>query len=206
METTRGQVEVLVGLDEAGVGPAWGSVWACAVHLPSEADAPVELRDSKKLTERARDRVRGALLTTACYGLGEVTQDEIDTLGLGEARVLVFERALEDLVKRHPNLSPTRLVVDGTMFRPWRSIPYECVPKADQTIPCVSAASVLAKTTRDAQVIAACDADESLQARYGLRKNKGYLSRQHVDGIRAHGYHALHRRSYRIRALEETRE
>lgn len=194
--------EVLVGLDEAGVGPAWGSVWACAAHLPPGADVPSELRDSKKLTERARERVRTALLETAWYGLGEVTQSEIDSLGLAEARVLVFERALDDLVEKHPGLAPTRLVVDGTMFRPWRGVRHECVPKADQTVPCVSAASVLAKTTRDAQVLAACDADENLHARYGLRQNKGYLSRQHIDGLRVHGYDALHRRSYRIRALE----
>lgn len=190
--------QVVVGLDEAGVGPAWGSVWAAAVHLPVPIDG---LTDSKKMTERARERLRPLIVQEAHYGLGEVTQAEIDSLGLGEARRLVFDRALDDLATRHPDLQPTRLVVDGTIFRPWRGVPHECVPKADLTVPCVSAASILAKTTRDAQVLAACDADPTLDERYGLRSNKGYLAKCHIDGLRSHGYHALHRRSYHIRAL-----
>ena len=64
-----------------------------------------------------------------------------------------------------------------------------------------NAASVLAKTTRDAQVVAWCDEDPTLDARYGLRSNKGYLSRAHVEGIRTHGFTSRHRRSYRIRGL-----
>lgn len=191
--------EVVVGLDEAGVGPAWGSVWAAAVHLREPLGG---LTDSKKMSEKTRERMRGRILEAAHYGLGEVTQAEVDALGLGEARRLVFDRALDDFAARHPDVAPTRLVVDGTLFRPWRGVPHECVPKADLTVPCVSAASVLAKTTRDAQVLAACDADASLDEKYGLRGNKGYLSAAHIGGLRQHGYHALHRRSYRIRALE----
>ena len=155
------------------------------------------------LTERARARVRAALLAPgACrHGLGEVTAAEVDALGLGEARRLVFERALDDYAARHPDAPPTRLVVDGTLFRAWRGVPHACVPRADATVPCAAAASVLAKTTRDAQVLAACEADPALDERYALRGNKGYLSAAHVAGLRAHGYDARHRRSYRIRAL-----
>ena len=198
------EAEVLVGLDEAGVGPAWGSVWAAAVHLPPDAPPPAGLGDSKRLSERARERVRAALLAPgACrHGLGEVTAAEVDALGLGEARRLVFERALDDYAARHPDALPTRLVVDGTLFRAWRGVPHACVPRADATVPCAAAASILAKTTRDAQVLAACDADPALDERYALRGNKGYLSAAHTAGLRAHGYDARHRRSYRIRALD----
>lgn len=193
--------EVLVGLDEAGVGCAFGSLWAGAVHLPRPVAG---LADSKALSERKRRALRAALEgEAAAYGLGEVTQAEIDARGLGEARRLVFERALADLAARHPTLRPTRLLVDGTLFRnPWPHVPHVCEPRADATYPEVSAASILAKTTRDAQVAALCDADPTLDARYALRANKGYLSQAHLAGLRAHGYSALHRRSYRIRALE----
>ena len=153
--------EMLVGLDEAGVGPAWGSMWAAAVHLPADATL-TGLTDSKRLTARKREARREEILKTCPYGLGEVTAAEIDAMGLGEARRVVFERALDDLVARGNSPLPTRLIVYGTLFRPWRGVPHECVPRADATVPCVSAASVLAKTTRDAQVLAACDADPDL--------------------------------------------
>ena len=189
---------MLVGLDEAGAGPAYGSLWAAAVHLPTPVDG---LADSKALTPARRAAVCERLLAVAAYGLGEVTAAEIDEVGMAEARRLVFERALDDLVARgHP--TPTELIVDGTLFRPWRGVPHTCVPKADATVPCVSAASVLAKTTRDAQVEAWCDADPTLDARYALRKNKGYLSPAHIAGLQAHGPADRHRRSFRIRALE----
>jgi ribonuclease HII len=189
---------MLVGLDEAGAGPAYGSLWAAAVHLPVAVDG---LADSKALTPARRAAVRERVLAVAAYGLGEVTAAEIDAAGMAEARRLVFERALDDFVARG-HATPTELVVDGTIFRPWRGVPHACVPKADATVPCVAAASVLAKTTRDAQVEAWCDADPTLDARYALRKNKGYLSPAHVAGLKAHGPADRHRRSFRIRALE----
>jgi ribonuclease HII len=199
---------MLVGLDEAGAGPVLGSLWAAAVHLPpalSSSPLVASLADSKKLTPKRRAALRAALLAPeqgVVYGLGEVTQAEIDAGGMGEARRLVFERALDDLVARFPDADPpTRLIVDGTLFRPWRSVPHECVPKADTLYPCVMAASVLAKTSRDLQVEAWCDADPTLDARYGLRSNKGYLSARHLEGLRAHGLSALHRASFHLRGL-----
>jgi ribonuclease HII len=98
---------------------------------------------------------------------------------------------------------PEKLVVDGTIFGGWRGVPHECVPKADATVPEASAASIFAKTTRDEQVLAWCDADPTLDERYGLRANKGYLAARHIEGLRAHGYSTRHRRSYRIRALAQ---
>ena len=198
--------EVVVGLDEAGVGPAYGSVWAAAVHLPHDIPG---LADSKRLSEKRRGVLREAILKEAWYGLGEVTYEEIDRFGLGEARRLVFERALDDLMERGC-AKPTRLIVDGTLFRAWHyvtddgvsvCVPHECIPQADATHACVSAASILAKTTRDAQVVAWCDADPTLDARYGLRGNKGYLSAAHIEGLRQYGWGDRHRRSYHIRKL-----
>ena len=191
--------QIVVGLDEAGAGPAFGSLWAAAVRLAADVEG---LRDSKALSAKRRDALRAALLAGEhSYGLGEVPQAEIDAIGMAEARRVVFKRALDDYMARGGVL-PTRLVVDGTLFRPWRGVPFECVPKADGTVPCVSAASVLAKTSRDAQVLAWCDADPTLDERYGLRANKGYLTKRHLDGLREHGRSALHRQSFRIRGVD----
>lgn len=191
---------MIVGLDEAGVGPALGSLWAGAVHIP-DGQTIQGLADSKKLTEKRRNRLRQEITTMCLYGLGEVTSIEVDSLGLGECRRLVFERALDDLFRKHPTIEITKLVVDGTLFRPYKEIPYECVPRADQTNPHVSAASILAKTTRDAQILELCDAEPDLDDKYGIRSNKGYLAPAHIKGLQLHGFTRHHRRSYRIKGV-----
>lgn len=189
---------VVVGLDEAGAGPGFGSLWASAVSLTEPVPG---LADSKKISEKRRAQLRETLLTSCHYGLGEVTNVEIDEWGMAEARRLVFDRALDDYAARGGPY-PTSLIVDGTIFRPWRDVPYTVQPGADATVPCVSAASILAKTTRDTQVLGLCDAHPDLQTNYDLRANKGYLSRKHIEGIRVHGYSGWHRRSFHIRSLQ----
>lgn len=197
-----------MGLDEAGVGPAVGSMWAAAVHLPP-TDGMAELQgltDSKAISAKRRAALRAVLLSRAHYGLGEVTHTEIDDFGMAEARRLVFERALADYVARD-GPKPTQLEVDGTLFRQWTldgaPVPHRCTPRADASIPCVSAASILAKTTRDAQIEALCDSHPELSDRFDLRANKGYLSVRHLDGLRRHGRSEWHRASFRIGALGE---
>lgn len=193
---------MIVGVDEAGVGPAFGSLWASAVCIPRDVTIP-KLADSKRMSERRRQAVRETILSSCLVGLGEVTCHEIDTRGLGDCRRLVFHRALDDLMGRHPDLTVSKIIVDGTLFEPYGEYPYECIPRADATVAEVSAASVMAKTTRDMQVVAMCEENPSLERMYGIRRNKGYLSREHVDGIRKYGYTDHHRRSYQIRALHE---
>ena len=194
---------MIVGLDEAGVGAAYGSMWAAAVHLQRD-NIVVGITDSKKLSKRKRETISAALKAAEAdvlYGLGEVTQVEIDTNGMGEARRLVFHRALEDFMQRNGNKLPEKLIVDGTLFRDWRGVPFECLPGADAKVACVGAASILAKTTRDAQVKEMCDDD--MHAKYDIRNNMGYLSKKHLNGLKAHGWGSNHRRSYKIRSIPD---
>jgi ribonuclease HII len=157
------------------------------------------------MTENRRDRMRVNILATARYGMGEVTNKEIDRLGLGEARRLVFERALDDFASKY-GVIPDHIIVDGTLYRPWREVPYTLEPRADDNYACVSAASVLAKTTRDRQVVELCDGPGGAEyAPYGIRRNKGYLSKQHIDAIGALGRTSMHRHSYNIRSLNSQR-
>lgn len=188
---------VLAGCDEAGCGPAFGDLVAGTVVLPD--NYCIEgLADSKKLSERKRKVLFEQIKNEAKYGIGRVTSSEIDEKGLAWARREVFHRALDNLVDTFQCI-PTEIIVDGTIYKQWRDIKYKCIPKADTLIPEVSAASIIAKVTRDSEIEAMCDADPTLDEHYDIRSNKGYLSARHKDGLRKHGFTNLHRHSYNIK-------
>ena len=193
---------MLVGVDEAGCGPACGSLWAAAACLQT----PIQgLADSKTLSEKRRMALRASIVKDATFGLGEVTKDEIDTINnLFESRRLAFERALDAWFALTATL-PEKIIVDGSVFRPWRNVPYECHDHADADYPCVSAASILAKTQRDEQIYALCRQRPELDERYQLSKNKGYLSRAHISGLMQHGRSDVHRNSFHIKAIDGPR-
>lgn len=192
-------MSIVAGVDEAGCGPAFGDLVAVACILPTEPQIE-GLTDSKKLTDTRRRKLYETITTHCTYGLGVVTNVEIDERGLAWARRAVFHRALDKLMERLGRL-PDSIVVDGTLFEPWRGVPYECLPKADLTVPCVSAASIVAKVTRDDSILALCDAHPELDPQYGLRANKGYLAPKHLTGLKLHGFTPWHRRSYNVRGL-----
>lgn len=120
-------------------------------------------------------------------------------MGIQEANLIVFHRALDDLVERNPglDLGTLELVVDGTEFREWRRLPFRAVPKADATVPECSAASIVAKTTRDAKVVAMARSNPAY-APYDLAQNKGYGVRKHNRALRACGRTREHRKSFKI--------
>lgn len=194
---------LVVGLDEAGCGPAFGELVASAVVLP---DNPIEgLADSKKLTPKKRAALYQQITNpeSGCkVGVGRVSNTEIDAQGLARARRVVFHRALDDLCEN--GISPSeisKIIVDGTIFEPWQGVNYECVVRADDKIPCVSAASIVAKVSRDTAILQMCDEFPHLKAHYKIDSNKGYLTKDHMEGIREHGLTDWHRKSYEIKAL-----
>lgn len=194
---------VVLGLDEAGAGPGFGSLWASAVYIPKSINIE-NLKDSKKLSARKRTIVKNKITENCYYGMGEITSQEIDQHGMGWARYTVFHRALDDFSQKYPSIKISDLIIDGDRFQQWNDVPFTCVEKADTFVPQVSAASILAKTSRDSQVLDLCDHHPELDVQYKLRKNKGYLTAEHVEGIRKHGRSRFHRTSFKIRALGET--
>ena len=195
---------LLCGVDEAGVGPMMGDLVASAVILGEGVDGS-RLMDSKRMRRHAaRVEARDHIRETCRVGLGRVSHAEIDQLGMARCRRLVFHRALDDMVAHHPGPLPDLIVVDGTLFEPWRGVAYECVVKADATVPAVSAASIVAKCARDESVLALCQEHPEWAERYGWRSNMGYPSAQHRGAILEHGRVAPHRQSFRLR--EERRE
>ena len=188
---------VVVGCDEAGCGCPFGPLIACAVSLTNDVGLASKVGDSKGLGESVREALHAEIVRSEIVGIGTVTNEEIDERGLGWARREVFHRALDAWNAQTSEL-PEKIVVDGTLFRSWRGVPYECVPKADRTVPCVSAASIVAKVTRDRWIYDICSARPDLESRYEITSNKGYPTKRHKDGIREHGLSDLHRTSYKL--------
>lgn len=193
---------VVVGVDEAGRGCSFGSIWAGACVIP-EGVVIAGLTDSKKLSPARRRAMMPKIKSMCPYGLGEVTCAEIDQMGIDKANVLAFHRALDDLVHRNAELSAdkiSKVLVDGNLFRAWRGRPFSAEPKADQRYKEVSGASVLAKETRDKQV-------EELGRQehykpYGIEKHKGYQTKVHIEALRRLGRSDLHRKSFRVSGLD----
>ena len=186
------------GCDEAGRGPLAGPVYAAAVILPPDFRHPL-LNDSKQMTEKHRDELRGVIEKEAiAWAVEAVLPEEIDTINILNASITGMQRAVLRLTP-----SPDFLLVDGNRFRPfgrWGRNDYRTVVKGDATFASIAAASVLAKTWRDQEMRRL--AQEYPQ--YGWDRNMGYPTREHLDAIKRYGYTPYHRRSFHPKELEPT--
>ena len=183
------------GCDEAGRGPLAGPVFAAAVILPEGFCHPL-LNDSKQMSEKARDLLREVIEREAlAWAVEAVAPEEIDTVNILNASILGMQRAVRRLSPR-----PEFLLVDGNRFKPCDGIPYRTVVHGDATYASIAAASVLAKTWRDAYMrqIAAD------YPQYGWGHNMGYPTREHIEAIRRYGYTPHHRKSFHPKELEPT--
>ncbi len=182
----------LCGIDEAGRGPLAGPVVAAAVIL--DPRRPIDgLRDSKQMTARQREVAATAIRAGAlAWSIGEASVEEIDELNILQATFLAMRRAVQAL-------SPAAdyALVDGNLVPPL-PLPARAIVGGDALEPAISAASILAKTHRDAVMIAA----DSLHPGYGFADHVGYGTPQHLERLRRLGPCALHRRSFApVRAL-----
>nr|WP_198982117.1 ribonuclease HII [Herbaspirillum sp. ASV7] len=178
--------EIICGVDEAGRGPLAGPVFAAAVIL--DPARPVNgLRDSKKLSEAARDSLALEIKENAlAWAIASCCEQEIDELNILHASMLAMRRAVEAL-----STIPTLALIDGNRC-PVMSIRSEAIVKGDDKVPAISAASILAKTARDAALMVLHDT----YPQYGFDRHKGYPTALHLDMLRQHGVSPVHRRSY----------
>ncbi len=174
------------GIDEAGRGPLSGPVVAAACILPIDISIP-ELNDSKKLTEKKRERLFDIITERAIgYGIGMASPQEIDEINILNATMLAMRRALESL-----NPKADFALIDGNIARDF-SIPTRTVIKGDSLSASIAAASILAKVTRDRL----CLEDAKKYPQYNFAKHKGYSTREHMDAIRQYGPCEIHRKSF----------
>jgi len=181
-------VEQLVcGVDEVGRGPLAGPVVTAAVIL--DPNCPIAgLADSKKLTERRRQRLADEIREKAlAWALGRAEVDEIDRLNILQASLLAMRRAVEAL-----SLSPGLALIDGNKVPHGLPCTARAVVGGDGLEPCISAASILAKVARDAEMV-------ELDVRYpgyGLAGHKGYPTKAHMEALQLLGVSVVHRRSF----------
>lgn len=178
--------DLLAGVDEVGRGPLAGDVVAATVIL--DPAKPIEgLADSKKLSEKKREHLFDLIRDRAlCFAVGRATVAEIDRLNILHASLLAMRRAVEQLRPQ-----PEFVLVDGNRKPDWR---YDCdtVVKGDDRVEAIAAASILAKVTRDREMVK-LDRD---YPGYGLAQHKGYPTRAHLEALERLGPSPIHRQSF----------
>ena len=180
---------VEAGCDEAGRGCLAGPVYAAAVILPQDFYHPL-LNDSKQLTKKQRDELRPIIMKEAVsYGIASVSPKEIDKINILNASIKAMHKALNKLKPQ-----PKSIIVDGNKFKPYKKIQHKCIVKGDATYASIAAASILAKTGRDAYMLKI--AKEFPQ--YGWDKNMAYPTKEHRAAIEKYGATKYHRMTYRL--------
>ncbi|WP_269901955.1 ribonuclease HII [Paenalcaligenes faecalis] len=187
LEALIAQYPHLAGVDEAGRGPLAGPVFAAAVIL-DPAKPIIELADSKKLSAKRRDGLAERIKQDALvWCIASASTEEIDQLNILQATMLAMQRACQQLPLR-----PDFILIDGNRVPQDLSAPARAVIKGDDQVPAISAASILAKTARDA----ACLIMHEQYPQYAFDQHKGYGTKQHMALLEEHGPCPEHRRSF----------
>ncbi len=178
---------LICGVDEAGRGPLAGPVSAAAVILDEARPIP-GLNDSKKLTERQREKLAPLIRESAlAWAVAYASVEEIDRLNILNATLLAMKRAVLAL-----DIEPALVLVDG-LYCPKIDVPCEAVVKGDSKIAAISAASILAKTSRDEWMLEL----HGRYPQYGFAIHKGYPTAMHIEALKKHGACSEHRRSFK---------
>jgi ribonuclease HII len=185
-----------IGTDEVGRGCLAGSVFAAAVLEPDETpEWWSEIRDSKKLSAKKRERLADLITEHCVYAVTQLSVGEIDKINILNAALKAMRNAVQAVLVLEGRPDNTLILVDGN--RPLPEIPegidQECIKGGDDIVKCIGAASILAKVARDEYM----KAMHAAHPHYGWDRNKGYGTAEHREAIMVHGVTPLHRRSFR---------
>lgn len=179
-------MKLICGVDEAGRGPLAGAVYAAAVIL-NDKEPILGLADSKKLSEKKRNQLAQQIRERAtAWAIATASVTEIDSINILQASLLAMRRAIEALP-----VVPDEVLVDG-LYCPSTGLPSRAIVKGDSSVAAISAASILAKTARDAAML---ELHQRLP-QYGFDQHKGYPTAAHLIALQLHGVSTEHRRSF----------
>jgi ribonuclease HII len=185
-ETSNSLYNLIGGVDEAGRGPLAGAVFAACVVL-NPANKIEGISDSKKLSEKKRNKLAYLIKRNSmAWAVASASVEEIDRINILQASLLAMKRAVESL----PFL-PDKILVDG-IHSPKLNLQVQTVIKGDSLVPEISAASILAKTARDAEMYCLHKSFPD----YGFNQHKGYPTKKHLEALQVHGISIVHRRSF----------
>ena len=185
-ETSDSLYNLIGGVDEAGRGPLAGAVFAACVVL-NPANKIEGISDSKKLSEKRRNELAYLIKRNSmAWAVASASVEEIDKINILQASLLAMKRAVESL----PFL-PDKILVDG-IHSPKLNLQVQTVIKGDSLVPEISAASILAKTARDAEMYCLHKSFPD----YGFDQHKGYPTKKHLEALQIHGISIVHRRSF----------
>jgi ribonuclease HII len=199
-----------IGVDEAGRGPLFGRVYAAAVLLNPGFDT-TKVKDSKKFTsEKKRAKAAEYIKANSCWSVAYADEGVVDQMNILQATLRCMHKSIHEVLdktEQRVGIESIELLVDGNCFKPlfrlenesMVQVPHTCIEKGDALHPCISAASILAKVSRDDYVLEMCVQHPDLE-KYGLRKNKGYGTKSHRDAIKEHGLSAWHRKSFVLKS------
>jgi ribonuclease HII len=184
---SNNQIKYICGIDEAGRGPLAGPVVVASIIMPR--NSKIEgVNDSKKVSEKKREELYDKILEEAiCYGVGIIDQNEIDEINILEATKKGLTNSLKELTTK-----PDLILVDALKGINTLGIPYNSIIKGDALCYSISAASIIAKVTRD-RIMRQWD---EVYPQYGFEKHKGYGTKAHIDAIKEYGLCPIHRRSF----------
>ncbi|WP_324025463.1 ribonuclease HII [Maribacter sp. BPC-D8] len=177
------------GTDEAGRGCLAGPVTAAAIILPESFENSI-LTDSKLLSERKRELLEPLLKNESiCFGIAHIQPTIIDDINILNASIMAMHNAIDSLSQ-----IPEYIIVDGNRFKPFKNIDHSCIIKGDSKYLSIAAASVLAKTARDAYMLKLHEE----YPMYNWKKNKGYPTKEHRAAIKKYGPTKYHRMSFKL--------
>ncbi len=189
LESHFSSFDLECGTDEAGRGCLAGPVTAAAVILPENFDN-IYIKDSKQLSEINRNTLKILIENEAvCFAHHHIWQDEIDNINILNASILAMHKAIDQLKP-----VPEFIIIDGNRFKPYKNIPYQTIVKGDSKFLSIAAASILAKTCRDAYM----QQIHEEYPMYNWKQNKGYPTKEHRDAILKYGITKYHRKSFRL--------
>ncbi len=180
-------IKYIAGIDEAGRGPLAGPVVVASVIMPE--DSMIEgVNDSKKVSEKKREKLYDLILEEAVsYGIGIIYQDEIDKINILQATKKGLTEAVEQM-----DIKPDLIMVDALTGIDTLGIPYHSIIKGDAKCYSISAASIIAKVTRD-RIMREWD---KVYPEYGFASHKGYGTAKHISALKEYGPCPIHRRSF----------